>query len=53
MQSSAFDAIRGDMVYPLDINNDEQLIEFIRQTPDTRYHPVAPVNGMLDRILIH
>ena len=41
MQSSAFDAIRGDMVYPLDINNDEQLIEFIRQTADTEYHPVG------------
>ncbi|MBE0384499.1 hypothetical protein PCARR_b0484 [Pseudoalteromonas carrageenovora IAM 12662] len=41
MQSPAFDKIRGKMVYPLDINNDEQLIEFIRQTADTEYHPVG------------
>ena len=41
MQSPAFDNIRGKMVYPLDINNDEQLIEFIRQTADTEYHPVG------------
>jgi choline dehydrogenase len=41
MQSKAFDKIRGKMVYQLDINNDEQLIEFIRQTADTEYHPVG------------
>ena len=41
MQSPAFDNIRGKMVYPLDINNDDQLIEFIRQTADTEYHPVG------------
>ena len=29
------------MIYPLDINNDDQLIEFIRQTADTEYHPVG------------
>ena len=41
MQSKAFDIIRADMVYPLDINDDTQLIEFIRQTADTEYHPVG------------
>jgi choline dehydrogenase len=41
MQSKAFDTIRADMVYPLDINDDAQLIEFIRQTADTEYHPVG------------
>jgi len=41
MQSKAFDNIRGKMLYPLDINNDDQLIEFIRQTADTEYHPVG------------
>ncbi|MBB1336579.1 GMC family oxidoreductase [Pseudoalteromonas sp. SR44-2] len=41
MQSNTFDNIRGKMLYPLDINNDEQLIEFIRQTADTEYHPVG------------
>ncbi|MDC3211938.1 GMC family oxidoreductase N-terminal domain-containing protein [Pseudoalteromonas distincta] len=41
MQSNAFDSIRGKMLYPLDINNDDQLIEFIRQTADTEYHPVG------------
>lgn len=41
MQSTAFDKIRGEMLYPLDINIDEQLIEFIRQTADTEYHPVG------------
>ena len=41
MQSEAFDVIRGNMVYPLDINNNEQLIEYIRQTAETEYHPVG------------
>lgn len=41
MQSNAFDEIRGDMIYPLDINNDAQLIEYIRQTAETEYHPVG------------
>lgn len=41
MQSEAFDTIRGSMLYPLDINNDKQLIEYIRQTADTEYHPVG------------
>ena len=41
MQSEAFDVIRGNMVYPLDINNHEQLIEYIRQTAETEYHPVG------------
>jgi choline dehydrogenase len=41
MNSPAFDEIRADMVYPLDINNDQQLIEFIRETADTEYHPVG------------
>ena len=41
MNSPAFDEIRADMVYPLDLNNDQQLIEFIRETADTEYHPVG------------
>ena len=41
MQSEAFDVIRGNMIYPLDINNNEQLIEYIRQTAETEYHPVG------------
>jgi choline dehydrogenase len=41
MQSEAFDVIRGNMVYPLDVNNNEQLIEYIRQTAETEYHPVG------------
>ncbi|WP_348771974.1 hypothetical protein [Pseudoalteromonas sp. MMG006] len=30
-------------MYSLDINNDEQRIEFIRQTGDTEYYPVGLV----------
>lgn len=41
LESSAFDDIKGEMVYPLDSNNEEQLIDFIRQTADTEYHPVG------------
>ncbi len=41
LESSAFDEIKGEMVYPLDRNNDEQLLDFIKQTADTEYHPVG------------
>lgn len=41
LESSAFDEIKGKMIYPLDKNNDEQLIDFIRSTADTEYHPVG------------
>jgi choline dehydrogenase len=41
MQSAGFNHIRGDMLYPLDINNDQQLIAYIRRTADTEYHPVG------------
>lgn len=41
LESAAFNDIKGDMIYPLDKENDEQLIAFIRQTADTEYHPVG------------
>jgi len=41
LESAAFDGVRGKMVYPLDRNNKEQLIEFIRAKSDTEYHPVG------------
>ncbi|MBQ4833776.1 GMC family oxidoreductase N-terminal domain-containing protein [Pseudoalteromonas sp. MMG010] len=41
MQSKGFEPVRSSMVYPLDINNDEQLIAFIKRTADTEYHPVG------------
>ncbi|WP_435276197.1 GMC family oxidoreductase [Psychrobium sp. nBUS_13] len=41
LESSSFYDIKGQMIYPLDSHNDQQLIEFIRQTADTEYHPVG------------
>ncbi|NRA60304.1 MAG: GMC family oxidoreductase N-terminal domain-containing protein [Psychrobium sp.] len=41
MQSSAFNEVRGKMLYPLDKDNEAQLIEYIRNTADTEYHPVG------------
>jgi choline dehydrogenase-like flavoprotein len=41
LEDSAFDDIKGKMVYPLDPTNDQNLIDFIRQTADTEYHPVG------------
>lgn len=52
LQSSAFDKIRGNMVYPLDVNNDAQLIEFIRQTADTEYHPVGTCKMGNDKMAV-
>ncbi len=52
MQSEAFDVIRGNMVYPLDINNNEQLIEYIRQTAETEYHPVGTCKMGLDAMAV-
>lgn len=41
MESSAFDEVRGEMVYPVDRNDRQQMIDFIRATGDTEYHPVS------------
>jgi len=48
LEDSAFDDIKGDMIYPLDINNDQQLIEYIRETADTEYHPVGTCKMGID-----
>lgn len=41
LEDSAFDDVKGDMIYPLDRHNDQQLIDYIRETADTEYHPVG------------
>jgi len=41
MESSAFDGVKGEMVYPIDRHDDKSLIEFIRVNGDTEYHPVS------------
>ncbi len=41
MESPAFDEVRGEMVYPVDRNDRQQMIDFIRATGDTEYHPVG------------
>jgi len=41
LENSEFDEIKGEMIYPLDRHNTPQLIDFIRQTADTEYHPVG------------
>jgi len=41
MESSAFNPVKGKMIYPLDRNNIPQLEDYIRNTADTEYHPVG------------
>ena len=41
LEDSAFDDVKGNMIYPLDRHNDQQLIDYIRETADTEYHPVG------------
>lgn len=48
LEDSAFDDIKGKMIYPLDVSNDEQLIEYIKQTADTEYHPVGTCKMGID-----
>jgi len=48
LEDSAFDDIKGKMIYPLDVNNDEQLIQYIRETADTEYHPVGTCKMGID-----
>ncbi|MDX1497437.1 MAG: GMC family oxidoreductase N-terminal domain-containing protein, partial [Salinisphaeraceae bacterium] len=41
LESEAFDAWRGKMLYPVDPNDDAALEEDIRNRADTQYHPVG------------
>ncbi|MEJ6002932.1 GMC family oxidoreductase [Paucibacter soli] len=41
MQASAFDAVRGRMLYPVRADDEEALIADIRSRADTQYHPVG------------
>jgi len=41
LESKAFDEVRGKMMIPIDRNNRQQLIDFIRVNADTEYHPVG------------
>ena len=49
MESSAFDAVKGKMVYQIDRENVEQLTEFIRANADTEYHPVGTCKMGIDQ----
>ncbi|MDH4480326.1 MAG: choline dehydrogenase [Rhodoferax sp.] len=39
LQAKAFDAYRGDMLYPVERNNPRQIESFLRDHSDTEYHP--------------
>ena len=39
LQAKAFDAYRGDMLYPVERNNPRQIEGFLRDHSDTEYHP--------------
>ncbi|WP_430457641.1 GMC family oxidoreductase [Rheinheimera sp.] len=41
IESAAFDAIRGDMLYPVNANDPAAIAEDIRHRADTQYHPVG------------
>ena len=39
LKATAFDDYRGDMLYPIDRNNTQQIEAFLRDHSDTEYHP--------------
>ena len=39
LKAKAFDDYRGDMLYPIDRNNTQQIEAFLRDHSDTEYHP--------------
>jgi choline dehydrogenase-like flavoprotein len=41
MESAPFDAVRGKMLYAIDVNDTAAMIEDIRNRADTQYHPVG------------
>ncbi len=41
MESNAFDSVKGEMLYPLQRDNVEQLKQYILNHADTEYHPVG------------
>lgn len=41
LMSKAFDPYRGKNLYPVDINDDEAIIQDLRNRADTQYHPVG------------
>lgn len=41
MESAPFDAVRGKMLYPVDVNDTAALEADIRNRADTQYHPVG------------
>lgn len=41
LHAPAFDGIRGDALYPVDLSSDEAIIEALRNKSDTVYHPVG------------
>ena len=40
-ESAPFDAVRGKMLYPVDLNRPEEMAQDIRNRADTQYHPVG------------
>ncbi|WP_169545931.1 GMC family oxidoreductase [Sneathiella aquimaris] len=41
LHAPAFDAYRGEPLYPVDLDDDESIIDAIRNKADTVYHPVG------------
>ncbi len=41
LNSEPFDPYRGELLYPVDMNDDESIREDIRNRADTAYHPVG------------
>jgi len=41
MESSAFDGVRGKMLYPVRADDEQALLADIRRRADTQYHPVG------------
>ncbi len=41
MESAAFDAHRGKMLYPVQYDDAQQVTQFLREHSDTEYHPVG------------
>ncbi|MEI8029407.1 MAG: GMC family oxidoreductase N-terminal domain-containing protein [Comamonadaceae bacterium] len=41
MQGQAFASYRGEMLYPMERNNPQQIEQFLRDRADTEYHPCS------------
>ncbi|OUR80240.1 glucose-methanol-choline oxidoreductase [Alphaproteobacteria bacterium 46_93_T64] len=52
LHAPAFDGVRGEPLYPVDLNSDEEIISAIRNHADTVYHPVGTCKMGVDKMAV-